>query len=190
MSTGVEEHDRASLGRLEVSDHAVDIETLGLGVEVSVVADLNADSAEDGVVVSPGGVADVKGAGSELNQEVCNDTESTSAGEGLDGGNSSVTNKGAVEAEEDTLGALVEGVETVDGEVLLVEGDIGDNGQLGLAHNWEDVGLSVVITVGTNTKVDLLWVLVGLEACSQGQDRVRGGHFNVLELVVQSGDSS
>ena len=140
-------------------------------------------------MVTPGGVADVESGGLELLEELTDDAESTSSGEGLDRGDSGVTNEGTVPSEEDSLGTLSELGETVNGEVLLVEGSIIDNSLLGLAHDGEDVGLSVVITVGTDTEVDLLGVLVGLEASGEAKDGVGGGHWNVLELVVQGGDS-
>jgi len=189
VGTGVEEHAGAWLSRVQVSEHTFDVETLGLFVEVSVLANLNSSGLENRAVVTPGGVADVESGGSELVEEFTDDAESTSAREGLDSCDSLVTNPWAVESEEDTLSALAEFSKTIDRKVLLIEGAISDNLLLGFAHDGEDVGLSVVVTVGTNTEVDLLGVLVVLETGSQTEDGVGWGHSDVLELVVQGGDS-
>jgi len=190
VSTGVEENARAGLSALEVGEHASDIEALGRLVEVAVLADVDASSLEDGVVVAPGRVANVEGGRPELGKEFSNDTESTSAGEGLHASDVFVTNERAVEAEEDTLGALTELGETVDREVLLVEGHVSDDGGLSGADDGEDERLAVVVTVCSNTEVDLVRVLVILEAGGEAKDGVDGGHRHVDELVVDSGESA
>ena len=140
-------------------------------------------------MITPSRVADVDSGRLVLFEEITDDSEGTSTGESLDGGDSSITNERASEAEEDSLGALSEGVETIDGEVLLVEGGISDDCGLSLADDGEHVRLAIVITVGTDTEVDLLGVLVGLEASGEGKDGISGGLGNVFELVVQSGKS-
>jgi len=189
VGTGVEEHAGAWLGRVQVSEHSFDIETLGLFVEVSILADLNTGSLEYGAVVSPGGIADVESGRSELVEEFTDDAEGTSAREGLDGCDSLVTNPWAVESEKNTLSALAEFSEAIDRKVLLIEGAVSHNFLLGFADDGEDVWLSVVVTVGTNTEVDLLGVLVVLKTGSQTENGIGWGHSDVLELVVQGGDS-
>jgi len=69
VSAGVEEDNRSRLGLGEVLEHAVDVESLGLGVEVSVLVDREADGSEDGGVVTPGRVADINGGVSVLSKE-------------------------------------------------------------------------------------------------------------------------
>mmetsp|Transcript_3709 Transcript_3709/g.4242 ORF Transcript_3709/g.4242 Transcript_3709/m.4242 type:complete len:306 (+) Transcript_3709:430-1347(+) len=189
VGAGVEEHGGARLGAVEIRDHALDVETLGLLVEVAVLADGDASGGKDLVVVAPGGVANIDGTGSELLQELADDAEGASSGESLDGGDSGITNERAVPAEEDTLGALSELGKTVDGEVLLVEGAVGDDSGLSLAHDGEDVGLAVVVAVSADTEVNLIGVLVVLEANGQTEDGIGGGHGHVSELSVQSSES-
>ena len=189
VSAGVQKHARAGLSSVKVSDHAVDVKTLGLLVEVAVLAHSNSSRGEHLVVVAPSGVAHVEGAWSELGEELGNDTKGASTGQSLNRGDSGVTDKGAVEAEEDTLGALAELSKTIDGQILLIKSGISDNCCLSLADDGEDVGLAIVVAVGTDTKVDLLGVLVGLEALSQTEDRVSGGHGDVSELSVQCSES-
>ena len=140
-------------------------------------------------MVAPGGVGDVHGGGSELSKELTDNTESTGTREGLDGGDSVGTDERAVPAEKDTLGSLSELGKTVDGKVLLIEGVVGADSGLSLTNDGEDVGFAVVITVGANTEVNLLGVLVSLEAGGEAEDRIGGGHRDVNELVVQSGKS-
>jgi hypothetical protein len=69
VGTSVEEDNRSRLGLGEIFKHSSDVETLGLGVEVSVLVAGEADGSEDRVVVTPGRVADVNGGVSELSQE-------------------------------------------------------------------------------------------------------------------------
>ena len=140
-------------------------------------------------MVAPGWVADIEGSWAVLGEELSDDSEGTSAREGLHGGDASVTNEWAVPAEEDALGSLAELSETIDGKVLLVEAGISNDSLLCLSDDWEDVGLAIVVTVSTDTKVDLLWVLISLVASRKGQDWVGRGHWHVSELVVQGSDS-
>ena len=64
-------------------------------------------------MITPGRVAHVERAGSELFQELSDNAEGACAGESLHRGNFSVTNHLAVEAEDDSLGTLAEVSETV-----------------------------------------------------------------------------
>ena len=102
MGTGVEEDNRSGLGFSEILEHSVDVESLGLGVEVSVLVDLEADSSKDRVMVTPGRVADINRGVSELPQERSKDVEGTGSGKSLSGGNSSTGDIGVVPSEEST----------------------------------------------------------------------------------------
>lgn len=46
-------------------------------------------------------------------------------------------------------------------------------------HRWQDKWFSIVITVGTYTKVHLLWVGVSFESLSDSQNGIRGSHLDV-----------
>ena len=186
VGAGVEEDGGAWNSVLEIGEHSADIKTLGLLVEVSVLSDLDSGGGEDLVMVSPGWVADIESSWSELGQVLTDHSEGTGSREGLEGDDSWVVDEWAVEAEEDATGSLGEVSKTINWEVLLVEGVVGDNFSLNLADNWEDIWLSIVVSVGTDTEVDLLWVLVVLEADSETEDWVSWGHWNVGELVVQN----
>ena len=77
VSARVQQYDGAWLGVCEIADHSVEVESLGLRVIVSVVADLEARGLEDGRVVRPGGPAHVDGGLAELVQEVTNHLQRT-----------------------------------------------------------------------------------------------------------------
>ena len=189
VGAGVEKHSGTWLGTVQISDHAIDIETLGLLVEVFVLTDLDTSGLENLVVISPSGVAHIESARSELGKELSDDAQGTSSRQSLDGSDSNVTNPWAVEAEEDTLGSLAEFSQTINWQVLLIKSRVSHNLGFGLAHDGEDVGLAVVVAVSTNTEVDLLGVLVILEAGGKTKDMVGGGHGHVIELIVQGAES-
>ena len=153
------------------------------------MADGDSGGGEDGVVIAPGWVAHIEGGRLELGKEVADDAESASTGQGLHRCNSVVADPWAVEAEEDTLGALVELCKTVDGQILFVEGVICDDGSFGLAHDGEDEWLAIVVAVGTDAQVDLLGVLVVLEARCEGEDGISWRLLHVRELIVQGGET-
>lgn len=151
VSAGVEKHDGAWLGILEVLNHTFNIETSGLLVEVAVLSDREASGSEDGVMVAPGWVADIESAWLEFLEEVRDDAEGASSGKSLHGGNTSTVDVSVLPAEQNLAGTSVELLESVNWKILLVQFVIGDDLSLDLAHNWENEWLSVVVAVGTNT---------------------------------------
>jgi len=189
VSAGVEKHDGAWLGILEVLNHTLNIETSSLLVEVAVLSHREAGSGEDGVMVAPGWVADIESAWLEFLEEVRDDAEGTSSGKGLYGSNTSTVDVLVLPAEEDLAGTSVELLESVNWKILLVQFVIGADLSLDLAHNWENEWLSVVVAVSANTQVNLLWVLVDLETSRQTEDWVSWGHWDVCELVVQKSEA-
>ena len=83
VGAGVEEHGGSSLGVSQIFQHSFDVETSGLSAVVSVLSHLESSSLEDFVVVSPGGVAHVDGATSELSQKLTSNSQSSSSGKSL-----------------------------------------------------------------------------------------------------------
>jgi hypothetical protein len=164
VSASVEEDSGTWSGLSKISDHAVEVETLGFLIEVSILSDLEARGCENFVVVSPSWVANINWGWSELTEEVTNDSQGTGSRQGLGGGNSSTCDVWVVPSEEDASGTLVEGLVTIDWGVLLVESVIIGDSLLGLSHNWEYVWLSILRSVGTDTQVNLSWVFVGFES--------------------------
>ncbi len=78
VGTSVEEDNGAWLGVGKILQHAIEVQTLGLGVKVSIFSDFKTCSLEDLGVVSPGGFALIDGSVSELSQEISNNLEGTS----------------------------------------------------------------------------------------------------------------
>ena len=148
-------------------------------------------------MVTPGGVADVESGGLELLEELTDDAESTSSGEGLDRGDSGVTNEGTVPSEEDSSSSLVESLISINWRVFLVERFVGDDHLLGFPDNWENVWFAIVVSVSSDTQVNSVWVLIVLVTCGQVQNRISRGLSDVSklggllgrELVVQKGES-
>ena len=138
-------------------------------------------------MITPGWIAHVESCWLEFGQKVCDNAKCTSSRQGLHRRNSFITNPWAVEAEESALGALIKLGETVNGQVLLVQAMICHNCGFSFAHDREDVWLSIVVAVGTDAQVNLLWVLVILEASGQRKDRVSGCLRHVLKLIVEGG---
>lgn len=96
----------------------------------------------------------------------------TGTGDGLDGSNTLFGDSWGVGA-EDKLGSGTGKLgETSDGKVLVVNGLVGDEVGLSLLDGWKNIGLAVVVTVGTDTEVDLLVVGVGLVGSGQLEDAV------------------
>ena len=140
-------------------------------------------------MIAPGWFAHEERTGSELVKELGNDTESTGTREGLERGNSAAVHIGVVPAELSTTGTLVKVSETINRRVLLVELHVITDELFSLSNDGEDIGRTIVISVGTDTKVALLRVLVSGEASSERQDGVSGCLLNVGELVVEDSDS-
>lgn len=88
VGAGVENHDGASRGSLNISQEARLIETDGLGIVVTVVLDLESSISEDGDVVAPSRLRNEDLAirvllRQEASQEVGSNTESTSTRKNL-----------------------------------------------------------------------------------------------------------
>jgi hypothetical protein len=89
VRAGVEEDDRAERRCPQRGDHAVEVEALGLGGEVGVVGEGEADIGEDLVVIGPGWVGEVDGGlglcGVELGEEEAAQVDGAGSRDGLEG---------------------------------------------------------------------------------------------------------
>jgi hypothetical protein len=97
--------------------------------------------------------------------------EGAGAGNALGDDNAVLVDGGAVGAVGEDGSGLGEVRHTGDAGVLLVE-VLLDDLLLGLADGGQDVGLSLVVTVGADTEVDLLGVGVLLEGLSDAENGV------------------
>lgn len=164
VSAGVEKHRGAGSGVFKILEHSLEIETLSLLVEVAVLANLKSGGLEDLVMVTPSRVADIDGSGSVLLEEITDNTESTGTRESLRGSNSTAGDISVIPTEEGHAGTLVEVLVAINGRVFLVKLGVVDDHLLSLADNGEDVRLTILRSVSTDTKVDFLGELVVLVA--------------------------
>ena len=99
-----------------------------------------------------------------------------------------------VPSEEGSSGSLAESLVSILRGVLLIERVVVDDFLFDLPDDGEDEWLSIFISVGSDTKVDLVGVLVGLESLGKSEDGVGGGEGDVLEFnggeVVVKGSES
>lgn len=173
VGAGVQENDRAVVGVAEVLDEAVKVQGNVLLVVVSVGNGLDASLAEDSLVVGPGGVREEDLLlGEELGNELSADTESTGTGDGLGDGKSVLGDDRGVVTVGELGGGGGEFGDAGDAGVLLVEVLVKD-GLVSLSHRGKDKGLTLVVAVGADTKVDLLLERVLLEGLGDTEDGVR-----------------
>lgn len=152
VGTGVQEENAALGGGLDVGDQTLKVETDGVLVVVSVLFDLETRVLEDSGVVGPGGSRDVDGlvAWVVAGEEVTADAQGTGAGNGL--GDGDAVEGGAILAVGE-LGSRVDKLgDTGDAGILLVQAG-GNNLVLSLAYGRQDVWLSLVISVSSDTCV-------------------------------------
>ena len=106
-----------------------------------------------------------------------------SGGGGGGGVYSLVLDGGGVLSEEQVSGAVLEVEDSVDGDVLVVE-LLRDDFLLDLSDDVEDLRLLVVVSVGSDSEVDLSRVRVGSVEERGSEDRVGGRHGDVREDVL------
>ena len=91
---------------------------------------------------------------------------------------------GVVPTEGDASGTSCEVLISVDGEVLFVQGEIGDDLVLSLSNNWENVCLSIIIFICAYSQVHLLCEFVFSEESLEGQKWICWCLFDVCKFVL------
>lgn len=102
VRASMENEDGALRSILESGLQAIEIEALGVFVEVGVCGNVEADILEDLVVVDPGRVGDIDGpaASEELGKEESSQVHGTSARDGLKGSNTLLLDSGGLGAKD------------------------------------------------------------------------------------------
>ena len=118
-----------------------------------------------------------------LFQEFGDDAEGTRTRESLYRSDAIAAHERAIPSKDHALGALFELGKTVDRKVLFVERCISDDGSLSLTNDREHIRLSIVVTIGAHTEVDLLWVRVVPETSCEGENGVGGCHGHALKCI-------
>ncbi len=120
---------------------------------------------------------------SELLEEVGNNLKCASAREGLGSDNASAVELWVVEAECYSSCSGVELSDSFNWSIFLIKSRIVNDLLLDFLDDREHKWLSIVVSVGSNTQIDLLWVCVILEVGGQGEDWISWGLLNVDEVV-------
>lgn len=157
MSTSMQQ-DNAALGSgLQVLDKTIKVQANGILVVVTVLANLEARVAEDGIVVGPGRgrEKDLFGAGVEALEESTTDSERAGTGDGLCDGDAAFFDGSRVGAVGEFGGFGGEVANAGDGGVFLVETRCDDL-VFGGTHGGENVGLSLVVACTSRSQNQLV----------------------------------
>ena len=192
VSTGVEQDGALGRGSLQVLDQTDKVKPDGVLVVVAVLDDLKTGVLEDGIVVGPAGSRDVDLlAGGETFEESCTYPQGTGSRDGLCDGDAVLLDDGGFGTESELRGSLGECWDTGDSGVFLVQART-DYFVLRSTNGRENVWLPLVVTcpsittsqpqlspkhivriarageglltVSSNTEIDLLLVGIGLES--------------------------
>ena len=178
VAAGVQHHDGAGRGGLQVGQHAVEVQAARGGVVVAVGAHLEAGLREQRAVVLPARVADQHlGVGAELLQKVGADLQPARAAQRLHRGHAALRDDVGIGAEHQLLHRVVVGGNAVDRQVAARLRRVHQR-LLGRLHAGQQRQLAVLVEVHADAQVDLVGVGVGGKLLVQTQDRVAGGHFD------------
>jgi hypothetical protein len=170
----VQENDTVVLGVLQVFGEACVVEALGLGVVVTVVLPFSADNFDESSVKWPGRVwhenVNVL-VGIPVSEELEAETEGTSAGNGLGGGDSSFLYLFVVGAvsKGQTLGDVR--VDTLDSSVLVIHVKIKDL-FFSTTNTFENKRLRFVTSVDSHTEKLLFGIGLLLESFIEAENGI------------------
>ena len=201
VGTHMEHHERVVLGSLDVSHHAIVVESLCLWVEVSVLLELISCDSGKSTMDGPCG-----GWHKEVDilvlipvrEESKSKTERSSSRDGLGSSNSVLLQRLGVWTESQQLGLCYIRVNTLDASILVVHIFL-KNDLFSSSHAVQDEWLALVVTISTHAKKDFLWVRITLESFIKPKNwvcwsssQVRPGAKRscalVDELSVSTGD--
>ena len=178
VAAGVQHDDGAGGGRVQVGQHAFEIDAALGRVVVGVGADFKTGVHEDGAVVFPAGVGNQHfGVGRDLFQEVSADFQAACAADGLHGGHAAGLDHIGVGAKDQAFDRIVIGHDAVDRQIATGRRLIHHGFFSGL-YALQQRQLTVIVEVHAHAQVDLVGVGVGSKLLVQTQDRVAGGHFD------------
>lgn len=95
-------------------------------------------------------------------QEIRNNSQCSSSGKSLARCNSSTVHIFVIPAEKTLSSSLVEDLVSIDRRVFLVKRVVSCDFALSSSDNWENIGLSIVRPVSTDSKIDLLFESIRL----------------------------
>ena len=178
VAAGMQHHDGAGGGRVQVGQHAFEVDAALGRVVVGVAANFKTGVHEDGAVVFPARVGDQDlGVGCDFLEEVGADLEAARAANGLHGRHAAGLDHFGVGPKDQALDGVVIGHDAVDGQVA-TGGGLVHHGFFSGLHALEQGQFAGIVEIHAHAQVDLVGVGVGSKLLVQTQDRVAGGHFD------------
>jgi hypothetical protein len=172
----VEHNEGVILAVVQVFAESFEVESLGLGIEVSVglvvVTNELSKSSVDGPGLGGDHDIDVL-VGIPVGEESESKSEGSGSGDGLGSSNSVFLKGNGVSSEGELLRSRDEGVNSLNSSVLVIH-IVSENSFFSDSNARQDVRLVVVISVGSHTEEDLLGVSVLLEGVVETKDGISG----------------
>lgn len=116
----MQQDPRSILGLFKSIGHSSEIESSGLSIVVWVLDELESRVLDDLVVVSPGWLADQDISWAVSGNEFEGQSQGSSSGERLSRDNSSGLGGWAISSENEVSGSVLEGEDSINGEILLI----------------------------------------------------------------------
>ena len=173
----VEHHQRVRLGGRNVSLHTLKVQSFGFLRVVTVLFEVVSNEVGNVAMNGPGGVGDehidvlVR---VPFLEELETETERSSSGDGLSSSDAAFLESLRIGAISQFEALLDVGVNAGNGSVLVIGARIKQL-LLGASHALKNVGLALIVAIGTHSKEHLLGVGVHLEGFIEAEDRVGGG---------------
>ena len=165
------------LGGVQVSLETLKVQAFRLRAIVAVIFPLIAHEVGDSSMDGPGGVGDKEVdvlVGVPLREESETEAKGTSSRNRLGTGDPVFLTCAAILTIGESEALLDVRIDTTDGSILVVHVVLEDN-FLGALYARQDEGLTVVISIGSHAKEDLLGIGVLLEGIVETEDGIRGG---------------
>ncbi|EOA06823.1 WbpN [Herbaspirillum frisingense GSF30] len=172
VTAGVQQHHRALGQGIQLGQHALEVQALGLRIVVGVTLGLEAGAFEDADVVVPGRVRQPDGGlREEARDQVGTHLECTRAAQGLHDGQ--MFRRGQIRTEEQLGHRLAIGGMAFHGQIDVGRAGFGHCRGSG-AHRGQHRHHATAIGIDADGKVDLVAALVALELFHQAQDGIAG----------------
>lgn len=186
VGTGVKNHNGAGGSLVKAVFHSLKVKSFGFREEIGVFRGLQTSIFDDIQMVRPGRVRDEDMPRHESSNEIETDSQASGSTQALHSGDFAFLNQGVGLSEHQLSGKDDEGVKSVHSQVLFIEfsflgfvsKDVGS-----FSHTLEYIRLFVIVPVGADSQVHLLWVFVSFVSQGSPQNRVGRGQGEMLEKI-------
>ena len=181
VAAAVQQHHVAGFGLGQIGNQAVPIQAVRCFVVITVIADIDADGFENGIVVRPGrsGNPHVFRTGLTFDK-LGGDAQRARTAQALRGFGALGRDDFAVRAKQQFLRFGVVGGHTVDGQIVFAV-FIGQQAGFGFLHRFRNRGIAFSVFVNTDAQVHLIAAGFGFECFAQTQNRVGRRSFDFIE---------